>query len=160
MLKLPAEVRERYDISSTRVVIHAAAPCPVEVKQKMMDWFGPKLFEFYSCTEVNRMTVIGPEEWLAKPGSVGRAVLGRIHICDDDGTELKPGETGAVYFERDVMPFVYHNRREDPRRSIRFIRHGQRSATSATSTKMVFYLTDRKSFSHLRGVNITSGDRK
>src|SRR6266404_6570972 len=78
MLKLPAEVRERYDISSTRVVIHAAAPCPVEVKQKMMDWFGPKLFEFYSCTEVNGMTVIGPGEWLAKPGSVGRAVLGKI----------------------------------------------------------------------------------
>jgi long-chain acyl-CoA synthetase len=157
MLKLPAEVRERYDIGSTRVVIHAAAPCPVEVKQKMMDWFGPKLFEFYSCTEVNGMTVIGPEEWLAKPGSVGRAVLGKIHICDDDGTELASGETGAVYFEREVMPFVYHNEPEKTRAAQHPV---QPTWTTVGDVGHVdddgfLYLTDRKSFMIISGgVNI------
>ncbi len=76
MLKLDPAVRARYDISSMQVAIHAAAPCPVEVKRQMIDWWGPVLYEYYSCTELNGMTVIRPEDWLRKPGSVGRAVLG------------------------------------------------------------------------------------
>src|SRR3712207_837892 len=109
MLKLPDDVRGRYDVSSIRVAIHAAAPCPVDVKRAMMDWWGPVLHEYYSSTELNGMTAIGPEEWLEKPGSVGRAVLGVLHVCDDDGHELPPGEVGTIYFERDVLPFRYHN---------------------------------------------------
>jgi fatty-acyl-CoA synthase len=115
MLKLPELVRNRYDVSSLQIAIHAAAPCPVEVKQVMMKWWGPILWEYYSATEMNGMTVIGPDEWLGKPGSVGRAVLGKIHICDEDGSELPAGQTGTIYFERDRMPFVYHDEPEKTR---------------------------------------------
>ncbi|WP_234684963.1 AMP-binding protein [Bradyrhizobium monzae] len=115
MLKLPELVRNRYDVSSLQIAIHAAAPCPVEVKQVMMKWWGPILWEYYSATEMNGMTVIGPDEWLQKPGSVGRAVLGKIHICDEDGSELPAGQTGTIYFERDRMPFVYHDEPEKTR---------------------------------------------
>ncbi len=76
LLKLDAQTRARYDLSSLRVAIHAAAPCPVEVKQKMIDWWGPILFEYYSSTEANGITFIDSEQWLAKPGSVGTAGSG------------------------------------------------------------------------------------
>jgi long-chain acyl-CoA synthetase len=109
MLQLPQEARDRYDISSLRVAIHAAAPCPVQVKQKMIDWWGPILLEYYAGTEGNGITVIDSGTWLAKPGSVGRPVLGTVRICADDGTELPAGQTGGVYFERDEVPFTYHN---------------------------------------------------
>ncbi|RYJ05792.1 MAG: acyl-CoA synthetase, partial [Actinomycetales bacterium] len=109
MLKLDADVRARYDVSTQKVAIHAAAPCPVDVKQQMIDWWGPILFEYYSSTEANGITLIAPQQWLSKPGSVGRAGLGIIRICGPDGEELAPGETGTVYFERDELPFRYHN---------------------------------------------------
>lgn len=112
MLKLPESARARYDVSSLQVAIHAAAPCPVEVKREMMTWWGPVLWEYYSATEMNGMTVIGPEEWLRKPGSVGRAALGKIHVCDEEGNEVPVGQTGIIYFERDGMPFVYHDEPE------------------------------------------------
>ncbi|WP_431233730.1 acyl-CoA synthetase [Mycolicibacterium psychrotolerans] len=108
MLRLPEDVRARYDVRSQTRVIHAAAPCPIEVKEKMLSWFGPVLHEYYSSTEANGITMIGPDEWRNKPGSVGRAKLGTIHICDDAGNELPCGETGLVYFERETMPFAYH----------------------------------------------------
>jgi fatty-acyl-CoA synthase len=107
MLKLPDEARTRYDLSSHRVAVHAAAPCPAEVKHAMLDWWGPILHEYYAATEGIGMTYIAPEQWLAKPGSVGKAVLGVLHVCDDDGTELPAGEVGTVYFERDDVPFRY-----------------------------------------------------
>jgi long-chain acyl-CoA synthetase len=107
MLKLPDEVRTRYDLSSHRVAVHAAAPCPVDVKRAMMDWWGPMLHEYYAATEGIGMTFIDPEQWLAKPGSVGRAGLGVLHVCDDDGRELPAGQIGTVYFERDEAPFIY-----------------------------------------------------
>jgi long-chain acyl-CoA synthetase len=110
MLKLPEEVRARYDVSSLRVAIHAAAPCPVEVKRAMIDWWGPVLYEYYSATEGIGITFINSEQWLAKPGSVGKdGVLGIAHVVGDDGHELPPGETGVIYFERDEMPFSYLN---------------------------------------------------
>lgn len=109
MLKLNDEVRSRYDLSSLRVVIHAAAPCPVDVKQAMIDWLGPIIWEYYSSTEVHGMTVIDTGQWLSHQGSVGRSVLGTLHICDDDGHDLPAGEVGTVYFERDALPFSYHN---------------------------------------------------
>ena len=109
MLRLPAEVRAKYDVSSLEVAIHAAAPCPVEVKRSMIEWWGPVIQEYYAATESFGSTHIGSEEWLRKPGSVGRVANGTLHVCDDDGTELPPGQIGTVYFGQDQIVFKYHN---------------------------------------------------
>ncbi len=98
MLKLPAEVRASYDVSSLRCVLHAAAPCAVDVKQAMFDWFGPIIHEYYGGTEGFAGTMIGPEEWLAHPGSVGLP-LTAVHVLGEDGEELPVGETGEIFFE-------------------------------------------------------------
>ncbi|OBH73674.1 acyl-CoA synthetase [Mycobacterium intracellulare] len=98
MLKLPAKVRDKYDVSSLRCVIHAAAPCPVEVKRRMMEWFGPIIHEYYGGTEGFAGTTIGPREWLAHPGSVG-VPMAPVHVLDEDGRELPVGESGELYFE-------------------------------------------------------------
>ena len=108
MLKLPDDVRARYDVSSLKVAFHAAAPCPVDVKRAMLDWFGPVLHEFYAGTEANGLTAIGPEEWLERPGSVGRAVWGELRICDEEDRQLPPGEVGTIYFANGPE-FIYHN---------------------------------------------------
>ena len=107
MLKLPKEVRERHDLSSLRQAVHAAAPCPVEVKKAMIDWWGPVLYEYYSSTEGMGATAITSEEWLRKPGSVGRPLMGVPYITDDEGNELPAGEVGTVWF-RGGTPFEYH----------------------------------------------------
>ncbi|MBX3706242.1 MAG: acyl-CoA synthetase [Pseudomonadales bacterium] len=98
LLRLPKETRARYDLSSHRFAVHAAAPCPVDVKRRMLEWWGPIIYEYYSGTEGNGQTAISPEEWLSHPGSVGRPVLGAVHIVDDTGRELPAGTTGTVYF--------------------------------------------------------------
>ena len=98
MLKLPEPVRRRYDVSSLRCVIHAAAPCPVDVKHQMMEWFGPIIHEYYGGTEGFAGTIIGPDDWLAHPGSVGKP-FSTVHVVDDDGAELPAGESGELYFE-------------------------------------------------------------
>jgi long-chain acyl-CoA synthetase len=108
MLKLPTDVRTRYDLSSLKVVVHAAAPCPVPVKRAIIDWLGPIVEEFYAGSEGNGHVTITSTEWMRKPGSVGRAVVGKIHICDDDGRELATGETGTIYFSGG-RSFEYHN---------------------------------------------------
>jgi len=108
LLKLPAADRRRFDLSSLEVAIHAAAPCPVEVKQQMIDWWGPILHEYYAGTEANGFCSIDSHEWLEHRGSVGRAKNVTIHVCADDGTELGPGEQGLVYFEG-ATNFEYHN---------------------------------------------------
>jgi acyl-CoA synthetase (AMP-forming)/AMP-acid ligase II len=99
LLRLPEDVRARYDLSSHRYAIHAAAPCPEHVKRALIDWWGPIVHEYYSGTEGNGQTAISTAEWLAHPGSVGRAILGTLHIVDSHGREVAPGETGTVYFE-------------------------------------------------------------
>lgn len=99
MLRLPDAERESYDLSSLTHVIHSAAPCPVEVKHAVLDWFGPIIYEYYGGSEGNGSTFITPQEWLRKPGSVGRADWGIIHICNEEGDELPVGEQGIVYFE-------------------------------------------------------------
>ncbi|MFD1613253.1 AMP-binding protein [Sphingomonas tabacisoli] len=99
LLALPEEVRRRYDVSSLRFAVHAAAPCPIEVKRQMIDWWGPILFEYYGSTEGVGATAISSQEWLQKPGSVGKTSMGAIHICDEDGRELPVGESGLIYFE-------------------------------------------------------------
>jgi long-chain acyl-CoA synthetase len=98
MLALPVEVRARYDLSSLRQVYHSAAPIPVETKQRMMDWWGPVLYEYYGSTESGAVVVATPQDWLARPGTVGRAVDGvQIKILDPEGAELSSGETGLIY---------------------------------------------------------------
>ncbi len=117
MLKLPAEVRQRYDLSSHRLAIHAAAPCPVDVKRAMIDWWGEILLEYYAGSEGCGTTMISSQEWLARPGSVGRATTGRLHIVDDQGRELPAGEIGQVYFSGGGQ-FSYLNDPEKTRQAI------------------------------------------
>ncbi len=100
MLRLPAEVRERYDLSSHRVAIHGAAPCPPEVKRAVLDWWGPIVHEYYGASEGFGRTTIGPDEWLAHPGSVGRAAGSTVHVVDPDGRPLPAGAAGEVWFTR------------------------------------------------------------
>ena len=120
LLALPGEVKERYDLSSLRYVLHGAAPTPVHVKQAMMDWLGPRLYEYYAATEGGG-TFITPEQWLAKPGSVGPPNPGRVvEVLDDDGRPLPAGEVGTVYFSRpEVGAFEYF---KDPEKTARAYR--------------------------------------
>jgi len=99
MLRLPDEVRSKYDLSSLQTVLHAAAPCPVPVKHQMIEWFGPIIEEFYAGSEAFGVTLISSQDWLGHPGSVGRPALGAVHILDEHGDELPTGETGQVWFE-------------------------------------------------------------
>ena len=154
LLKLPVEIRTRYDLSSLKYLIHAAAPCPVTVKSQMIAWLGPILYEYYSGTEANGSTAITSAQWLAHPGSVGRAIHGEIHILGDDGEDVATGAQGAVFFANG-SDFSYH---KDPVK------------TAAAKTDKGFstlgdmgyldedgylYLTDRKSFMIISGgVNI------
>lgn len=107
MLALPEEVRMRYDLSSQRVAVHAGAPCAVPTKHAMIEWWGPVLAEFYSCTESIGSTMIDSKSWLERPGSVGRAILGELHIVGEDGKECAVGEDGLVYFANGPR-FSYH----------------------------------------------------
>ncbi len=99
MLKLPERVRDSYDVSSLKRVLHAAAPCPIEVKRKMIEWWGPIVDEYYASSEQIGLTLITAEDWLQHPGSVGRPMYGALHIVGEDGSELPAGEPGEVYFE-------------------------------------------------------------
>lgn len=99
MLKLSDAVRNSYDVSSLKRVMHAAAPCPVQIKKQMMDWWGPIVDEYYASSEAIGSTLIAAEEWLAHPGSVGKPMLGGVHILGEDGNELPPGQAGEIYFE-------------------------------------------------------------
>ncbi|MBC7986270.1 MAG: acyl-CoA synthetase [Sphingomonadaceae bacterium] len=154
MLKLPAAARARYDLSSLRFAIHAAAPCPVPVKQAMIDWWGPIIMEYYAGSEGCGTTIIGSADWLAHPGSVGRPVGCAVHICGDDGEDLPVGETGLVYFEG-PNEFRYHN---DPGKTAE-ARNACGWATLGDIGRLdaegFLYLTDRKSFMIISGgVNI------
>jgi long-chain acyl-CoA synthetase len=107
LLKLPDDVRARYDVSSLSAVVHAAAPCPVAVKEQMIDWWGPVIHEYYAGTEGNGFVYCNSEQWLAHKGTVGASLIGTIHILDDEGEEQPVGETGTVYFEGGAE-FEYH----------------------------------------------------
>lgn len=117
LLALPEAVRQQHDLSSHRVAIHAAAPCPVPLKQAMLDWWGDILVEYYAGSEGCGVTQITAQEWRQRPGSVGRAVLGQLHIVGDDGQELPPGEIGQVYFSGGGQ-FSYLNDEEKTRQAI------------------------------------------
>ena len=109
MLKLPDAARAAFDGSSLEAVVHAAAPCPIEVKRQMIEWWGPIVHEYYAGTEGGGLTWITSEEWLEHPGSVGRAAWGEIHICAETGEELPVGEPGVVRFGGGANAFEYHN---------------------------------------------------
>jgi fatty-acyl-CoA synthase len=157
LLQLPEETRARYDTSSLRVAVHAAAPCPPDVKDAMIDWWGPILTEYYGATEGHGITLINTSEWQTKRGSVGKAGLGIIHICDDDGAELPAGQPGVIYFEREAPAFVYHNDSEKTYES----RHPSYDNWSTVGDigyldeDGYLFLTDRKAFMIISGgVNI------
>ncbi|GAA4048170.1 acyl-CoA synthetase [Parerythrobacter jejuensis] len=107
-LKLTDEERNRYDLSSHQRALHAAAPCPVPVKQAMIEWWGPIVNEYYAGSESIGMTLVKSKDWLTHPGTVGKAIHGTLHICGGDGEEVSAGTDGLIYFENDILP-TYHN---------------------------------------------------
>lgn len=154
LLKLPKADRLAFDLGSMQMAVHAAAPCPHDIKRQMIEWWGPIIHEYYAGTENNGFTAITSAEWLAHPGSVGKAKLGQLHICDEAGVELPIGQTGEVYFENGHQ-FSYH---KDPEKTA--------ACTNAKGWTTLgdighldgegyLYLTDRKSFVIISGgVNI------
>ena len=154
LLQLEPQVRAGWDLSSHRFAIHAAAPCPVDVKRAMLDWWGPILYEYYSGTEGNGQTAIDPQQWLAHPGSVGMPLMGTLHILDTDGRELPTGQDGLVYFEGGPA-FEYY---KDPEKTARS-RNRQGWSTLGdighVDDEGYLYLTDRSSYMIISGgVNI------
>ena len=160
MLKLSEDTRTKYDLSSLTTAIHAAAPCPIPIKHQMIEWWGPVIYEYYAGSEGNGFTAINSEEWLAHEGSVGRALLGTIRICDDEGNELPVGEAGTIFFEAadaDAPSFEYYN---DPQKTSES-RHPVHAHWSTlgdvgrVDDEGFLYLTDRKAFMIISGgVNI------
>ncbi len=156
MLKLPEDVRAGADLSSLKVAVHAAAPCPVEVKRQMIEWWGPVLHEYYAGTEGNGFVYCDSEAWLAHPGTVGRSILGEIHIVGDDGEELPVGEAGTVYFGNGPR-FRYHN---DPEKTAASQDPQGRGWSTLGDVGYLddegfLYLTDRKAYMIITGgVNV------
>ncbi|MET3963144.1 long-chain acyl-CoA synthetase [Marmoricola sp. OAE513] len=157
LLKLPAERRATADVSSFRTVVHAAAPCPVEVKRQMIDWFGPVIHEYYASTEAIGATYVNSTDWLAHPGTVGKPLLGIPRICGPDGELLGAGEVGTVYFERDELTFSYHG---DPEKTAS-TKHPEQPNWATVGdlgyldAEGFLFLTDRKAFMIISGgVNI------
>lgn len=154
MLKLPEETRAKYDVSSMKSAVHAAAPCPIPVKEQMIAWWGPVIFEYYAGTEGNGFCWINSQNWLTHKGSVGQAVLGELRICDEDGNPVPPRTEGAVYFANG--PAVnYHNAPDKTAES--YNQHGWTTLGDVgwVDEEGYLYLTDRKSFMIISGgVNI------
>ncbi|MDP1632174.1 MAG: acyl-CoA synthetase [Caulobacter sp.] len=154
MLKLPEEVRTRYDVSTLQAVFHAAAPCPVPIKEQMIDWWGPIIHEYYAGTEGNGLTAINSQEWLAHKGSVGKGMTAEVKICDEEGNPLPPRQEGGVYFAGGGA-YEYHN---DPKKTAEAKnQHGWTTLGDVgwLDEEGYLYLTDRKSFMIISGgVNI------
>lgn len=154
MLKLPDVVRKRYDTSSLKLAVHSAAPCPVLVKQAMIDWWGPIIFEYFGSSEQTVLTLISSEEWLLHPGSVGRSVTGTVHICDDQGEPLPRGTVGRIYSEGGSN-FLYHRDEEKSR----LARNGRGWTTVGDigylNESDYLFITGRESFTIITGgVNV------
>ena len=154
MLKLEPERRAGYDLSSHQRALHAAAPCPVPVKQAMIEWWGEIVNEYYAGSEGIGMTLVKAQEWLERPGTVGKAIFGKLHICGPDGAELAAGEDGLIYFENETLP-TYHN---DPAKTAEAM-HPEGWMTLGdighVDAEGYLYLTDRKSHMIISGgVNV------
>ena len=154
MLKLEPEEREGHDLSSHQRALHAAAPCPVPIKQAMIEWWGPIINEYYAGSEGIGMTLIKAEDWLTHPGSVGKAIHGTIHVCGPEGEELEAGQDGLLFFENDLIPTYYN----DPEKTADAM-HPKGWMTLGDIGHVdedgYLYLTDRKSHMIISGgVNI------
>lgn len=154
LLSLSDNIRARYDLSSLTTAFHAAAPCPVDIKHHMLNWWGPIIHEYYSSTESIGLTALTPQEWLERPGSVGREKFGKIHICGEDGAEVPPRTEGLIYFSGG-KPLTYFNDTEKTREA-----HNDRGWATVGDIGWVdeagyLFLTDRKSYMIISGgVNI------
>ena len=154
MLKLQEEERTRFDLSSLQTAIHAAAPCPIPVKEAMIDWWGPVIYEYYAGSENNGFCTLNSEEWLAHKGSVGKPLTAKVHILDDSFQEVPTGTVGAIYFESEAI-FEYHNAPEKTAES-----HSPQGYSTLGDIGYVdqdgfLYLTDRKAHMIISGgVNI------
>ena len=154
MLKLDPEVRTRYDLSSHRRALHAAAPCPVPIKREMIEWWGPIINEYYAGSEGIGMTLIKAEDWLTHPGSVGKAIHGTLHVCDAEGEELPAGQDGLLFFENDQIP-TYHNDPEKTREAMHPKGWMTLGDIGHVDEDGFLFLTDRKSHMIISGgVNI------
>jgi len=154
MLKLPDDIRNRYDVSSLEIAIHAAAPCPPQVKERMIEWWGPILFEFYTATEALGFAACDTAQWLAHRGTVGEVVLGELHVLDENMQPTPGGEPGTLWFKT-AFEFSYFN---DP------VKTAESRSPDGTMTTVgdvgyfddgYLYLTDRSTFMIISGgVNI------
>jgi long-chain acyl-CoA synthetase len=154
MLKLPEDTRRRHDLSSLEIAIHAAAPCPVPVKEQMIEWWGPIIHEYYGATEGLGFTACDSREWLAHRGSVGRVLLGDLHILDENMQACPKGVPGTIWFKT-ATPFEYFN---DP---VKTAEAHSADGTMSTVGDVGYvddgylYLTDRATFMIISGgVNI------
>jgi acyl-CoA synthetase (AMP-forming)/AMP-acid ligase II len=155
LLKLPDEIRNGSDISSLRGAVHAAAPCPADVKAAMIEWWGPILIEYYAGTEANGVTIINSTEWLAHRGSVGRALVGKVKIVDDETGELMPAnKIGSVYFA-DGPQFEYHNNPAQTAKAYNAQGWSTLGDVGFLDDDGYLHLTDRKAYMIISGgVNI------
>ncbi|MDE5452024.1 AMP-binding protein [Bradyrhizobium sp. CSA112] len=154
MLKLPPEVRARYDVSSMKSAVHVAAPCPIPVKEQMLSWWGPVIHEYYAGSEGNGASYVGPQDWLTHKGTVGKAVFGVLHIVGEDGEEVPPRTEGSVYFGGGA-PLTYHNAPEKIVENTNKYGWSTLGDVGWVDEEGFLYLTDRKSFMIISGgVNI------
>ena len=155
MLKLEDSVRTAHDLSSQQVAIHGAAPCPPEVKRAMIEWWGPRLVEYYASTEGAGFTAIDSAAWLEHPGSVGPPRIGSLRILDDDGVEVPTGDIGTVYFSPVGDPFEYYGEREKTTAAFRDGGWCTVGDVGYVDADGFLYLTDRKHYMIITGgVNV------